>query len=59
MPSKEELSLIVNNEQEWRRYMITRLDKLDQDFNIFKLKSLGFLTVISGVINLVLRNFDK
>lgn len=59
MLNEKELSIVVDNEREWRKYMIRRLDKLDQDFNIFKLKSLGFLTVISGIINIALRHYDK
>ena len=59
MSNDKELEIVVNNEKEWRKYMIKRLDKLDQDFNIFKLKSFGFLTVLSAIMNFLMKHYDK
>jgi hypothetical protein len=55
---KEELlDNILENEKEWRRYMVKRLDKLDQDFNLFKIKTFGFVTVLTAAVNLFVELF--
>lgn len=48
---------VIENEKEWRRYMIKRLDKIDNDFNIFKIKAYGFMTVVTAIMNLALEFF--
>ena len=39
--------------------MIKRLDKIDNDFNIFKIKAYGFMTVVTAIMNLALEFFKN
>lgn len=57
--SDEKLQLILENEKEWRKYMIDRLDNLEKDYNIFKVKAVGILAVMVTVAEIVKMKFFK
>ena len=49
----DNINKIIENEQEWRRYMVKRLDKIENDFILFKGKAFGFLSVLTVCFNLI------
>ena len=47
--------MILSNDKEWRKYMIGRIDRIDDDLNKFKIRTIGFMitfTAIMAKINL-------
>lgn len=40
---------IIENEKEWRRYIVTRLDELEKDYNIFKVKAFTVIGILVAV----------
>ncbi len=57
--SDEKLQLILENEKERRKYMIDRLDNLEKDYNIFKVKAVGILAVMVTVAEILKMKFFK
>lgn len=58
----EDIEPLIENEREWRRYMIRKLDRIESDLNIFKIKAYGFIAVLTAVFNVIseyLRNGGK
>lgn len=45
---KDRLDLIVDNEREWRQYIIEKLDRLDKELSTFKIKMYGLSALIGG-----------
>lgn len=45
---------LIENEKEWRRYVVRKLDNLEADYHIFKIKAFAFMTVIGFIINVAL-----
>lgn len=56
---EEDYALLIENEKEWRRYVVKKIDRLENDFNLFKLKAFGFMSVVSFIINVALRYITK
>lgn len=48
--TKERLDQIVSNDKEWRIYMIGRIDRIDEDLNKFKIRTIGFMTVFTAIV---------
>jgi hypothetical protein len=51
----DKIEAIIENEKEWRRYVIRKLDDLEKDHNIFKIKAFSFMAVVSFIINIGLK----
>ena len=49
---KDRLDLIVENEKEWRQYMIEKVDRIDKELSTFKMKVIGFASFFGGVTGL-------
>lgn len=41
---------IIENEQEWRRYVVKKIDKVESDLNSFKIKMIGMVAVFSAIV---------
>jgi hypothetical protein len=50
---------LIENEKEWRRYVVKKLDSLERDYNIFKVKAFAFMSVVSFIINFVMKFLTK
>lgn len=48
-----DLEKIIENEKEWRRYIVTRLDDLEKDYNIFKVKAFTVIGVLIALAEVV------
>ena len=42
------MQLIVENEREWRQYMISKVDSIEKELHTFKIKVLGFAITFGG-----------
>jgi hypothetical protein len=49
---KDKLDLIVDNEREWRQYMIEKVDRIDRELSTFKVRVLGFAAFFGGASGL-------
>lgn len=50
---------LIENEREWRRYVVKKIDRLENDFNIFKVKAFAFMSVVSFIINVAIGYITK
>lgn len=50
---------LIENEKEWRRYVVKKLDSLEQDYNLFKIKAFAFMSVVSFIINVAISLIKK
>ncbi len=48
-----DIEKLLDNEKEWRRYMIKKVDKMDDSLNNFKIKTISFFTVITVALNAI------
>lgn len=52
MPTNDNYDSLIENEKEWRRYVVKKLDALEKDYNMFKIKAFAFMSVVSFIINI-------
>ena len=57
--SDKNYDALIENEKEWRRYVVKKLDSLEQDYNIFKVKAFAFMSVTSFIINVAMSYLTK
>lgn len=55
MKNTDNYEALIENEKEWRRYVVKKLDSLEQDYNLFKIKAFAFMSVVSFIINFVMK----
>lgn len=55
----QEIDVIINNEKEWRRYMVKKIDNLEKEFGIFKIKAFSFMAVMSFILNVAVTYVTK
>lgn len=46
---KDKLDLILENEKEWRQYMIEKLDRIDSELSTFKMRVIGLASFFGGI----------
>lgn len=54
---EKDYDAIIENEREWRRYVVVKLDKLETEHNSFKIRAIGFMSTMSFVINIAMKYF--
>lgn len=59
MPAKDNYDSLIENEKEWRRYVVKKLDALEKDYNLFKIKAFAFMSVISFIVNFAIKYVTK
>jgi hypothetical protein len=46
---------LIDNEKEWRRYIVKKVDKIDDELKIFKIKAYTFMGALTIVANVITR----
>jgi hypothetical protein len=64
--SNDKMEIIVDNEREWRLHILRKIDrmedkfdKMEHDFNFFKIRSFGFIAVLVGLIEVITKYFSR
>lgn len=53
------LELVVENEREWRKYMIQRMDDLDKELSTFKVRVFMFASFFGGASGISVEYLTK
>ena len=60
--SDQKIEAILDNEREWRRYVVEKVDKLSDDMSLLKVKVAtisSFFGILSGAVTHVIIAFIK
>lgn len=44
----DQVQMIIENEREWRQYMIEKLDRIDNELSTFKIRVFSLASIFGG-----------